>query len=135
MIKYLLIPLCAFFWAWGGAEHTSRAWRWVLIPMLIALVLWNPWCLFIMAPISMGYGESSWLRKLVKSNHLTRLILGASYGALLFPFVWYKPVVTGLVTMVFGAIIQTEPSIKIFGKHLNTEEMIIGGTVGLMACL
>jgi len=132
---FSLTILCAFLWAWGGASGTTRAWRWVLIPFVLALATLNPRTLLLAAPLSMGYGEDSFIRKLIKSDHLTRFILGTLYGLCLFPFVWYKPVVTAIVACLFGTVFTFEPQVKIFGKVLNTEEMIIGGTVGLMACL
>jgi len=137
MSKYLLIPLCGLLWAWAGAKGTTRAWRWVLIPILISLALWNPWCLLLAIPASMGYGEESWLRKLVKSNFLTRLILGATYGLSVYTVTRniYSVILPAVVTPVFAVWIHKEPQVKILGKMLNTEEMIIGAMVGLASCL
>ena len=48
------VPVCAFLWAWGGAEGTSKGWRRVGVPLvvagLLALTTKSPWVLVSALP-------------------------------------------------------------------------------------
>ena len=129
-MKILLsIILCGFLHAWGGAAGTSKAWRRVGIPIVRAVIFWNAWYLLIFIPLSLGYGEDSWLRKLFVSDEMTRFVVGIMYGVCKFVSIT-DTLVLGIITCLFGTMIHSEPQVEIFGKVLNTEEMIIGGVVG-----
>ena len=156
IIKILLPIVCGFLGAWGGAEGTSKNWRRVGIPVAIGLALWNPWALTLFMPLIMGYGipdgpppldQGSWLGrffyyKVTNESQLwaavlTRMSIGIFTGgilAVLTSNIWPIPIL-GIIMPLFGAIIKTEPQVKIFGKVLNTEEMIIWGVAGICACL
>ena len=152
LIKILLGVTCGFLGAWGGAEGTSKNFRRVGIPVIISLALWNLWGLLLWIPLSMGYGIpcfndkgsliGRFFYKLTNESQFwasvfTRMVIGLLCGiiiAFLIGNVLPIPIL-GTVMPLFGAVIKTEPQVKIFGKVLNTEEMIIWGVTGLCACL
>ena len=78
IIAFLVITL---FYALGGAKGYSRAFRWLLIPLALILFNHNILWAFLSIPLSIGYGETSTLRTLVKEifkdndNLITRLII------------------------------------------------------------
>jgi len=106
MIFFLpvLVLICAFLWAWGGAQGTSKNWRRLGVPCataLAAMLSWklNGWYVFLAAlhwlalwgSLTVGYGESSPLADIVrdilktfeweKVNIVVRAVVGSLYGA------------------------------------------------------
>lgn len=152
MLKYILIPLCGLLWAWAGADGTSKNWRRMGVPLAISLILWNPWGLLLYIPLILGYGipchndggslVGRFFYKLAKKDEYlaslyTRTFIGIVYGLFISLVVWnlFPVVILGITVPLFGAVIKSIPQVKILGKTLNTEEMIIGAFVGCASCL
>jgi len=76
--------ILGFLGSYAGSEGTSKNWRRVDIPLIFMLCalckLHNLWVISIMFmsfALSMGYGETSFLRKFFKgNNYLTRGVIG-----------------------------------------------------------
>lgn len=156
LIDILLPVTCGFLGAWGGAEGTSKNWRRIGIPVAMSVAWWNPWFLILLLPLRLGYGIPDgpppldqgsligrfFYYKVTKENGfwasvLTRVVIGCLVGGILSAILHnILPIpILGITMPLFGSVIKTEPQVKIFGKVLNTEEMIIWGVAGICACL
>jgi len=156
ILNTILIITCGFLGGWAGAEGTSKNWRRIGIPVIIALAKWNWWGLLSAAPLRLGYGIPDgpppldqgsligrfFYYKVTKENPFwaavcTRFVIGVLLGgtiAVVVRNIWPIPIL-GITMPLFGAVIKTEPQIKVFGKVLNTEEIIIYAIMGGCACL
>jgi hypothetical protein len=144
----MIILINSFLWALGGFEHKWR--RSAAIPLLNALILHSFAPLLGLLALRVGYGVNEnrgekssflgtfWLNHTPNffwANVMTRFTVGILYG--LSTILYYKDIrtffailVTTIITVLFGAIITGEPTIKIGKIQLNAEELIIGAAYG-----
>ena len=143
-----MIILNSLLWALGGFK-----WLWLRklgIPLCNSLLLWNFAPLIGIGALSVGYGVNEnkgekssilgtfWIKhtpNFLWANIMTRLCVGILYG--LSTILYYRDIrvlyaigITTIITVLFGAIIKGEPTIKIGKIQLNTEELIIGAGYG-----
>ena len=115
------------------------------IPLLNALILRSFAPLLGLLVIPIGYGineEKGQKSSLIGTfflkffnffwaNVLTRLTVGILYG--LSTILYYRDIrvlyacgITSVITVLFGAFIKNEPTIKLWKIQLNLEEILIG---------
>lgn len=136
IIKLILIALCGLFWRLGGADGFSKGFRRYGCAGLIAVssVLTKNWMGLASFPLlfgvfCIGYGEGSWLRKLLKSNYLTRFVCGLLYGLASLPILWGNWWLFGFHLCVVSSSVCLAGNQKF---HLNEiEEGFIGLITGL----
>ncbi len=155
--------VCAFLGAWAGAEGTSKGFRRYGVPFVLTIIAgfitsssWALSCLSLIGVLSLGYGESShirtWWRSLLnedegqdkKSDILTRSTIGLLEGLCFIsipiltgawlPYAIFVATIVAIQTL-FGAIIENEGMVKVFGKDLLLEEAYRYGGLGLLAFL
>jgi len=132
-MNILTLLAIIFLYAYGGADNTSKAWRRIGVPLVISLYLWNLLGLLMVIPLMIGYGETSWLCKLCKSNILTRLVIGTIMAIILcllklslLPLLfiaWY---------VLWTAILKID-DYEI--KGLLVEELLVGLGIGILTIL
>lgn len=143
-----MIILNSILWALGGFQ-----WLWmrkIAIPILNSIILRSFSPLLGLLALCVGYGVNEgegekssflgtfWLKHTPNffwANVMTRLTVGILYG--LSTILYYRDIrtlyaigITTIITVLFGAIIKNEPTIKIGKIQLNTEELIIGVAYG-----
>ncbi len=143
-----MIILNSLLWALGGFK-----WLWmrkIAIPICNALLLRSFAPLLGLCVLCVGYGVNEnpgekssilgtfWIKHTPNffwANVMTRLTVGILYG--LSTILYYRDIrvlyaigITTIITVLFGAIITGEPTIKIGKIQLNTEELIIGAGYG-----
>lgn len=142
MIVLLTSAICSFLGAWGGSRNTSRAWRWLGIPLVLVIAsllrysfsYLNFLPLLCAGPLSLGYGEDAFLRKLFRGSNLwTRLTIGVLSAVILF-FVnmpnWWVLYIPAMYVL-WGVLIPGEPVIR-FGKYeILVEDLLIYWSYGL----
>lgn len=134
---FLLIPACSLFYRLGGADGIPKWVRRFGCPAVIvvsALMKWHFWALIsyplLAGALSIGYGESSWLRKICKSNMLTRSVCGFLYAvasvfcfSLNWPFFAFHVIICSLGVALAGS--------QMFNLTDVEEELFIG----LLICI
>lgn len=134
--------VCGFLGAYGGTEGTSLAWRRIGIPAYLSaigcyLVGIKALIFLLMIGIfSLGYGEDSWLRKIYHKDYLVRGFIGLLCGAVIYAVSrhWWGLLVS-VVWAIFGgdAIIDNEGAIRLMGKKLLVEDLVVYGITGGVA--
>lgn len=158
----ILAIITAILGAYAGAEGTSLTWRRIGIPLICAIYtfihtrqIWAvlPYLLWI-AIFSLGYGKpdkddkGSFLGRLLKKDSLIRgfiaLLLSLCLSAEVFLhqvtlMLWLgcSAVLVG-IWAIFGGdeIVKGEGKIRLLGKDLLVEDLILYGAVGgYISCL
>jgi len=139
--KAILIGLCGIFWRLGGAERWSKGWRrigcavLILIPQIISL----NWKALTALPLligafSLGYGENSFLMRVLKNKYLVRLVCGISYALASLPILWGNWWLTGFHIAVVSIGVMLAGNQRFQFEDLR-EEFFIGLVVGICPIL
>ena len=132
-IRGLFFACSGLLWRFGGAKGFTRAYRWLFLPILTIvyiLILGNPLMLFSiplrMGAYSLGYGESSFIRKLIGGNNMvTRLICGMLYAIADIFIFWGNWWLFGFHFLILAIGVMLAGSQK-FKTNDKKEEFFIG---------
>jgi hypothetical protein len=150
-LLFIIPAFAALLGALGGSRNSSKLFRRLGIPVLVAiaaLCLEKYWYLAsaaaLIGVLSMGYGETSWLRRMCDGDDAaTRMVYGMFFMFCFLPafssvvLAVMAIVATGFVFGMFGVMLKNEPVIEIGKLQLLVEDMIVYGVgtlfgVGLM---
>lgn len=164
MVTIPLILLGAFLGAWAGADRTSKSWRRLGIPALLAGFGYfvRGWLglfpLLLVLPLSIGYGRADgfddnpsflgrmvvWIKSETLQDTIIRGIVGAIVGLCWIPFavvsgkwITFSLTVMGMIAVyiLFGAVIDKEGDLKVFGKEILMEDVWIYGFLMYLSIL